>query len=206
MKKPTLTSKIGTAAKLLTYAENIVQKSTENAELFVEAAEQLTELESALAAYRNALAEASYGDRRLVVIKDQQAAILKNVLYKYSLYVDGLANGDASIILAAGFIPSKSTVQPASGPSPKPNDLRAEVKHTGTNSVQLQVNSWAKARYYQFEYRKVGSLNEWNSILSTKSKVLVQELERLAEYEFRVTYLGNDPTPNYSDTARCVVV
>lgn len=206
MAKPTLSSKIGTATKLLTYAENVLKKSTENADLFNDAAPTLVELEAAIVAYRNGLTESAYRDMRQVVIKNQQAEALKQLLYQHALYVETVSNGDPNLILAAGFIPNKSTVQPAMGMSPRPNDLRAEVKHVGTNSVHLRVNSWKPARFYQFEFRKAGSMNEWTRILSTKSRTVVPGLEDKQEYEFRTTYLGTDPTPNYSEIVRCFVV
>ena len=204
--KPTVASKIGSATKLLTYAENVVKKSTENATLFPDATEQIAALQTALEAYRDGLTEARYRDMRQVVIKDQHADNLRYLLNKYALHVENVAEGDPNMILAAGFIPSKSTVQPAVGISPKPSDLRVEVKHPGTNSVQVQVKSWSKARFYQFEFRKAGSMNDWTPVLSTKSRFVIQGLEYLQEYEFRVTYLGTDPTPNYSNVVRCAVV
>ena len=205
MAKPTLFSKIGTEAKLLTYAENVLKKSQENAILFPDAASTLVELEMALEDYRKGLAQAAYRDMRQVVIKNQQAAVLKQVLYRYACYVETVADGDPNLILAAGYIPSKSTHE-SIGFSPKPHNLRVEIYQGGSNAVQLRVNSWRPSRYCQFEFRKVGSKDEWTKVLSTKSKTVIQELEHLQEYEFRVTYLGADPTPNYSDTVRCYVV
>lgn len=206
MAKPTLHSKIGTAAKLLTYAENVLQKSKDNADLFIDAAETMVELEAAIAAYRKGMTEAAYRDMRQVVIKNQQAEVLKQILQRHALYVEMVANGDPNLILASGFTPNRSTVQPAAGMSPKANDLRVEVKHTGTNSVNLRVDAWKSARFYQFEFRKADSMNDWASVLSTKSRTVIKGLESKQEYEFRVTYLGTDPTPNYSETVRCFVV
>lgn len=206
MAKPTLSSKIGTATKLLTYAENVLQKTKDNADLFTDAAETIVLLETAVEAYRNGLVESAYRDRRQVVIKNQQAETLKRVLHTHALYVESVSAGDPNVILAAGFIPSQSTVQPPVGASPRPSDLRAEIKHAGTCSVHLRVNSWKYARYYQFEYRKVGSLSEWTRVLSTRSRTVIQELEKGQEYEFRATYLGSDPAPNYCDTVHCYAV
>lgn len=202
MAKPTLSSKIGTATKLLTYAENVLKKSTENADLFPDAAAFMQELETALATYRDGLTEATYRDMRQVIIKNQQAEVLKEVLYRYSLHVEMVSNKDPNLILAAGFIPNKSTTQ-AIGMSPKANDLRAEVKHPGTNSVNVRVNAWKSAKLYQFEFRKADSMNDWTRVLSTKSRTVIQGLEHGQQYEFRVTYVSTDPTPNYSDIVRC---
>lgn len=205
MAKPVLTSKTRTESRLVQYASNVVKKSKENADLFPEATEKVTLLETALADYTDSLAEAAFRDMRQVVIKNQQAVLVRQLLYDLSLHVESVAKGDPNIVLAAGFVPGKNNA-PNAGISPKANDLRAVVTHPGTNTVQLRVNPWRQARFYQFEYRKAGSMNEWTTVLSTKSKLGISDLDYLQEYEFRVTYLGTIPTPNYSDTARCVVV
>ncbi|PRD56359.1 hypothetical protein [Sphingobacterium gobiense] len=204
MKKPAVSSKTGTESKLIAYASNVVKKTKENADLFTDAAEKVALLESVLADYTASRTEASFRDMRQVVIKNQQAVLVRQALYDLSLHIESVAKGDPSILLAAGFIPSKnktSSVEQA----PKANDLRVMVVHPGTNTVQLRVNRWRPARFYQFEYRKVGSLNEWIKVLSSKSKTSISNLEYAQEYEFRVTYLGTDPAPNYSDTVRCLV-
>ncbi|HLT87886.1 MAG TPA: hypothetical protein VKZ57_09860 [Sphingobacterium sp.] len=204
MKKPAVSSKTGTESQLIAYASNVVKKSQENASLFPDAAEKVTLLESALADYMEARTEASFRDMRQVVIKNQQAVMVRQALYDLSLHVESVAKGDPNILLAAGFIPSKNNTSSV-GQTPKANDLRAMITHPGTNTVQLRVNRWRPARFYQFEYRKTGSMNEWTKVLSSKSKMSISNLEYAQEYEFRVTYLATDPTPNYSDTVRCLV-
>lgn len=204
MKKPAVSSKTGTESQLIAYASNVIKKSQENASLFPDAAEKVTLLESALADYTDSRTEASFRDMRQVVIKNQQAVVVRQALYDLSLHVESVAKGDPNILLAAGFIPSKDKISNV-GQAPKANDLRVLVVHPGTNTVQLRVHRWRPARFYQFEYRKVGSMNEWTKVLSSKSKTSIPNLEYAQEYEFRVTYLGTDPTPNYSDTVRCLV-
>lgn len=205
MAKPVLSSKTETAAKLLQYAENILAKATENASLFPDPAPTLTEIETSLQAYRTGLTEASFRDMRQVELKNQQATQLKSLLYDFSLYVETIAQGNPATIMAAGFTPSKKNIG-SIGFSPKPVDFRVEIVQAGLKKVNLRVKAWKPARFYQFEYRKVGSAEEWTRILSSKSKTIVSDLEHLQEYEFRVTYLAAEPTPNYSDIVRCYVV
>lgn len=205
MAKPVLSTKTETAAKLLQYAENILSKATENASLFTDPVPTLADLKTSLEAYRTGLTEASFRDMRQVELKNQQAAQLRTLLYDFSLYVETVAQGNPAIIMAAGFTPSKKKV--ASGEStPKPTDFRVEILQIGLRRVNLRVKSWKPARFYQFEYRKVGSAEEWVRILSSKSKTTISDMEHLQEYEFRVTYLATDPTANYSDIVRCYVV
>lgn len=205
MAKPVLSSKTETAAKLLQYAENVLAKATENATLFPDPVPTLADIEASLQAYRNGLTEASFRDMRQVELKNQQAAHLKNLLYNFSLYVETVAQGNPATIMAAGFTPSKKNGTSV-GASPKPNDFRVEIPQVGLQMVSMRVKAWKPTRFYQFEYRKVGSLDEWIRVLSSKSKIVVRDLEHLQQYEFRVTYLGTDPTPNYSDIVRCYVI
>src|SRR5690606_33468591 len=117
-----------TATKLLTYAENVLQKTKDNADLFADAAETIVLLETAVEAYRNGLVESAYRDRRQVVIKNQQAETLKRVLHTHALYVESVSAGDPNVILAAGFIPSQSTVSPTVGASPRSEEHTSELQ------------------------------------------------------------------------------
>lgn len=205
MAKPVLSTKTETAAKLLQYAENVLAKTTENAGLFPDPTPTLVELEEGIQAYRISLTAAQFRDMRQVELKNEQAANLKQLLYNFSLYIETVAQGNTGIILAAGFVPSKSTGG-STGITPKPTDFRVDIPQIGLRTVSMRVKSWRPARFYQFEYRKAGSGSDWSRLLTGKSKILIRDLEHLQEYEFRVTYLGTDPTPNYSDIVRCYVV
>lgn len=206
MAKPTLLSKIGSAAKLLHYAESVLVKTRENASIFTEPNPTMDDLEAAIETFKRSMTEARFRDMRQVVLKNQHAVALKKLLYNLSLYVETIAQGDPALILAAGFTPSKDNRTPI-GIAPKPTDLRAEVLHPGTNSVHIRVKHWKPARFYQFEYRKADEEEQWTKVLSSSSKTLLTNLEYLKVYEFRAAYLSSDPLViNYSETARCVVV
>lgn len=202
MARPTFTSK--NATELLRYAERILLKMTENAELFPDPTPALTTLESRLTAYRNAYAEAAFGDRRAVTLKKQRGDGLQETIYRLSHYVDKVAQGDPATILAAGYRPSRSKHIPI-GRTPKARNLRVKHVQVGTGIIQLKVDPWKPARLYRFEYRKVGSL-AWESVLDSKSRLELRGLEKLQEYEFRATYIGIDIAPNFSDTVTAIVV
>ena len=204
MKKPTLQSEGKSAAKFLQYADNILLKMTENADLFPEPDPTLAELDTAITSFREALSEAAYHDRRKVALKNQQQAVLKQVIYALSLYVDRTAQGNAATILAAGFLPSKDA-EPA-GPGPKPTDFRVTLRQPNSQTVDLRVKAWKRALVYQFEYRKVAGAGDWERVLSSKSTCVLEGLEKLEEYEFRVAYIGTDPTVTYSDAVRSYVL
>lgn len=206
MAKPTLSNKIGTADKLQSYAESVLVKITENASIFTDPNPTIEELEAGIETFKSSRTEARFRDMRQVALKSQHATALKQLLYNLSLYVERIAQGDPAVILAAGFIPSKDFNTPV-GVAPKPVDLRAEVLHVGTRSINVRVKSWKPARFYQFEYRKVDEEADWTRVLSSRSKLFLTDLEYLKAYEFRVAYLGSDPSLiSYSEIARCVVV
>ena len=92
MAKPIFTSNSETG--LLRYAEHIHLKMNENADLFPDPVPGLEELETRLEAYRDAYAEATFRDKRAVVLKKQRGAELQEVIYRLSHYVDAVAQGD----------------------------------------------------------------------------------------------------------------
>ena len=205
MKKPTLqSSEVKSAAKLLQYADNILLKMTENADLFPEPDPSLAELDAAIADFRQAVSEAAHRDMRMVELKNQQQVVLRRVIYHLSLYVDRVAQGDVATILAAGFLPNKDAE--SAGPAPKPIDFRVALRQPNTQTVNMRVKAWKPALVYQFEYRKVDGSDDWHRELRSKSTCVLRGLEKLAEYEFRVAYIGTDPTVTYSDTVRSYVL
>jgi hypothetical protein len=71
MAKPVLSTKTRTESRLVQYASNVVKKSKENADLFPDATEKVTLLETALADYTNSLSEAAFIDHPLRTISYQ---------------------------------------------------------------------------------------------------------------------------------------
>ncbi len=205
MKKPTLQFQKFNAAQLLQYAEQILGKMTQNADLFESPTPPLADLEAAIGALRDATTEAAFRDRRAIVLRDQRQVALKGLLYELSKYVDSVAAGDEAVVLAAGFIPSKPTGNRAGRP-PQPGNLRAINDYVGSSRIQLRVDRWAGARLYQFEYRKKGADQPWQQLLSSKANCVLENLDMFEEYEFRVAYRGVDPTLVYSDVVSSYAV
>lgn len=192
------------ATELLHYAENILLKMTQNAELFPAPTPSLTILEDSLNTYREAYAEATFRDKRAVVLKGQKGDDLQQVIYRLSQYVDIVADGDEAVILAAGFRPTLPKTNRL-GRTPQAEHVRIEVVKIGTGVVRIRVKPWPPARLYRYDYRKMGT-ETWESILSSKSTLEVSMPEMLLQYEFRVSYLGRDTEPNFSNTVTALVV
>lgn len=202
MAKPNFTSKSET--ELLRYAEHILLKMTEHVDVFPDPTPGLTELETRLDAYRNAYAEATFRDKRAVILKKQRGEELQEVIYRLSHYVDAVAQGDPATILAAGYEVGKPTSNRI-GRAPKAENLRVEHVQVGSGILQLKVQPWRPARLYRYEYRKVGT-EAWEGVLDSKSTVELTGLDMLQAYEFRASYIGTDTTLNFSDVTTALVV
>src|SRR5690606_8567578 len=125
---------------------------------------------------------------------------MKRMLYDLALYVDKIAKGDRAIILAGGFIPTKERNLSLVPPFPK--NFRVTLTETGGCQVHLRVKVWRLARFYRLEYRKLEPDEPWQMVLSSRSKCILADLDRRQDYEFRVAYMGTDPTVTYSDVIR----
>lgn len=197
MAKPILQFRSLSGPQLAQYADNILVKMTENAIVFPDPDPSLADLESVLTLFNRSLADAAFRDMRQVEIKNQHLAALRQVIFELSLYVTKVSKGDRAIILAAGFMPSK-TAAPI-GVAPKPQDFRAQLMLDNPGHVRLRVNAWKPTLVYQFEYRKRQEGEPWKHVLSSKSTCVISGLETLEAYEFRVAYINSDPLVTYSD-------
>src|SRR5690606_34233053 len=126
-------------------------------------------------------------------------------LRELSKYVDTVAQKDDTIILAAGFVPSKDPESYA-GFIPKATRLIAKPKEVGSSRIKLKVDGWQDARMYHFEFRKKGVVTDCSVHLCYSSKCLLFELVRYEVYELRVTYIGIKAIPNCSDIISSYVV
>lgn len=195
MKRPTLQSHNVSNARLDLYATGILHGILQNGEIFSSPTPSLGELERVLVDFRTTVADATHRDQRAILLRNQKRKELLKMLRLLSFYVSRIADGDESIILLSGFIPSKSPANP--GDNPKPTKLRA-TPEIGISGIDLSVAPWRPARMYQFEYRKKDCDDPWNVQLSSKSRCRITGLERFAEYEFRVSYIGRTARLLYS--------
>ncbi|RKO71476.1 hypothetical protein D7322_12015 [Sphingobacterium puteale] len=205
MSQLTINEKDQTDVQLMQFAEQIATKMAQEAILFPTPVPSLTVLESALAAFRNSATEAAYRDTRAIMVRKQKREELVYVLKELGKYVDTIAGNDDTIVLAAGFN-IKKTSSSYAGLVRKAQRPVAEPSHVGSGRITLKTDAWPGARMYQYQYRHKGSELEWTSQLSSKSTCIIEGLETFREYEFRVTYIGIDPTPNYSDVTSSFVL
>src|SRR5690554_5972264 len=106
-------------------------KMSENEALFTDPVPDLATFENSLNAYRDAYAEATYRDKRAVVLKGQKGTELQVLIYRLSHYVDAVAQGDPAVILAAGYRVARSTTNRYGG-APKAENLRVQHVQVGS--------------------------------------------------------------------------
>lgn len=198
MRKPTTDFKNLDSAQLIQFGEEIVKKMEEHDTVFVTPIPALTAISAGIVDFRKAVANAAFNDRQAISARRESRAELEYLINELAKYVDTMARGNPTTILSAGFVPSKEADY-SMDLNPKAINLRVEPAGLGTMRVVAKVEPWKKARYYQFEFRKKGSESDWEKVLSTKAVLEISNLVAFEEYEFRVTYLGRDTNPNYSD-------
>lgn len=194
--KPTTRSHNISDAELDDYATTILNEMRKHESLFPYPDPDLRSFEALLNDFREAVARAAYRDRLAIIARNNKRKVLQENIRFLSFYVQTAAKGDKGIILASGFVPSKP--RRSSEHIPSTADFRV-IPTIGTGAVKLRVKAWRPARVYQFEYRKKGDGNPWVIELSSKSSCTIADLEVLAEYEFRVCYVGRSGKSPYSE-------
>ena len=182
-----------TDSKLDQQAQAIVVAMTGNAN-FTTPVPALTVVSDAISSSQEALTQSATGDHTAVEIKDQQRQNLEEVLAELGLYVEMQSGGDAAVMMSSGFDISK-TPSPV-GPLPKPEGFKVTPKGKGEAKVELERIDGAKT--YQFEYKQTTAA-EWTLFMSTKTRILLTELESGKEYQFRVVPIGASDVREYSD-------
>lgn len=192
-------------AAIMQYVEQIIVKMDEQAALFPNPTPSLADVAHTLAEFRLAATEAAYRDTRLVKIRVAKRKIMENMLRELAKYVDTICQQDETRIIASGFRASKDPSSYA-GYVPMATGLRAEVQGLHSRRIKLKTDPWKGARMYRFEYRLKGSQAPWEMQLCSKSTLLLSGLEQFEEYEFRVSYVGIHPEPNFCRPVSSYVV
>ena len=202
--KPKLNFKRMSVEALDQAVENVHTKMNGNA-LFADAADEVAELGTALAAYRTAVADAIRGGKHATTVRDQVRADVEVRMQLLASLVNRVAKGDPAIILSAGFDHNKA--REPKGNCPRPVDFVAVVGQLGSRRVTLKVKPHPTARSYRFAYRAAGSSDAWIEVSSHGCTRALEGLQQFMEYEFRCTYIGTNPDLlNYSDPVTATVI
>lgn len=183
---------------LMQFAEQVCAKMALAVEIFPTPQPSIALIEESLVAFRQSATDAAHRDTRAIRVRKERRFSLIYLLAELSKYVDTVANGSDTMILASGFLLSDLPSN-FGGLVPKATRLTAEPYQVGSSKVKLRVQRWQGARMYEYQFRKKGADTAWKSVLGSKSAQVIEGLERFEEYEFRASYIGIHPEPSYSD-------
>lgn len=182
-----------TDSSLGVFASGVVAGLTDNSNLFPNPPVTPSSLGDARTSFVGAVDVSRQGSVAQTVAKNSLRAELIALLRTLATYVGGVANGDATVIRAAGFDVTMRGYNPQT-PLPKPTELRIRLGQ----STQLIVNvkRIKNARSYEVQMRAGGS---WQSAgtFTQGRRMILEKLVPGTVYEIRVRAVGG--STGYSD-------
>jgi hypothetical protein len=180
-------------ANLIVSAQTVIDSLTDN-DNFPTPQPTIAALTTALEEFQAAVAVAKTGGPEQKSIRDDKKVILIDLLREEATYIELASAGDVTKMLSSGFELTKipSTI----GPLGKGQNF--QVIPLGGGMLRLSLEGVKGARSYQFEIKKATD-SEWTVIPSSKTKVIVRDLQRGAEYIARVVPIGASDVREYSD-------
>jgi hypothetical protein len=184
-------------------AREIIQGLTGNVN-FASPEPPLADLEAALLAYQDALAQASKGGMERTAVKNERRKELEVLLKRLAVYVEDIARGNEAALLSSGFDLAKvpepigilarpAKVKVSSGPVP--------------GSVKVIADGVPGADAYLFECTPAphSEASVWDKQAGTARTFIFTNLIRAREYTFRVAGVGANPMRVYSDAVSIIV-
>lgn len=186
---------------LLNKARQVVAALTGNAN-FTTPVPSLSIVTRAADSFENALALPN--SKEATAVRTQTRGEVIKLLNALANYVQQNSNGSVTIMLTSGFdvnrLPGKI------GQLQQPSNFRVTAKPG--QSVHLRTNAIYGAHSYNFEYALITNnvIGEWKTCQSTKSFTTIYNLQKSAEYAFRVAGVGAYPVLTYSDVLVSVIL
>lgn len=157
------------------------------------------------AQYAQSLTRSKDGSKTDTVIKKNNRLLLQRLLYSLALYVNDVSDGEAAIILSAGFDIRKKWAK--AGPLPTPTGLSVNYgRQSGSVIVRCDVIKKVKSYDFQYTLEPVSKDSIWKNVTTTKRTAKIEGLEKLQQYAFRVAGMSTDPSRNYTDWISKIVV
>lgn len=184
--------------ELAVRANNIIEKMTGNTD-FPTPFPALADVTAALTDYDQALEQAQNGGTDKTAIKNNKRQVLEDLLTKLALYVQVHCKNDRALVLGSGFDVRKASTSRASVLE-KPVNFRL-LNGPYPGSVTLSVGKTPGATSYVFEYAAmpVTETTSWTKASVGLRTYTFDSLTRGQQYAFRVTGVGIDIAPVYSD-------
>lgn len=162
----------------------------------------LSEVEAALASYKEAVAEQRQVEaslRQATTVKRTRRKHLEKLLTQLAGYVGYASSGKAAVIQAAGM--AASGAGSPVGTLPAPENLRAQPG-TFDGEVILRWRAMPRVRIFEIEYKLDGQPGDWQRATPvTRSRASLRDLTPGQRYTFRVRALATAGPSPWSDPA-----
>jgi hypothetical protein len=185
---------------LLIKSQTIGQKMADNP-IYPTPIPTLVELGEGIATY-NANLSATPSKENTQAKKDNRITLI-DLLNRLALYVTTTGSSLAEYE-SSGF--SLTAIPQPVGILAKAQNFVAKPFHVG--GMQLSLNKIPGADGYCFQYAQIvaGQPLAWESVQSTKTKMLLSSLQSGVQYAFRVYGIGSNPTIVLSDQVNSFVL
>ena len=162
-------------------------------------------LNAAKLSFIEAVTKAEDGSKEDTSLKNSARLYVENVLKQLGEYVQTTSVGEESIILSSGYDIHKK----AAPIGPLEQAMGLVVRYgINTGEVTLECNVIKNALMYNFEYTdaSIAPVTNWISNMTTKRQINLNGLTSGKYYEFRVAGLNSDPSRNWSERVRKLIV
>jgi hypothetical protein len=185
-------------AALSIRAYNIVEKMNGNPN-FPMLSSVVSDVSNALEEYRHACEQAQNGGKDKTAVKKAKRIVLVDQLYTLGKYVQVHCQNDLAILLSTGFDARKPWTRRSRVLLPPDNFKLENGPYPG--SMKASVRRTPGVKSYVFEYAAIPITEEtkWTQISIASRVYMLQGLTSGQQYAFRVTGVGYDPKPVYSD-------
>src|SRR5438067_7327448 len=178
----------GRDSDLTTTGYKVLDGLTNNAN-FPNPSPDLATLKQTLLDYHTAFNQAANGDSKLVAIKNNKRAVLRDQLAKLAGYVNTTADGDKAKLLETGFplIRQKAVDQKMASVDKLEVDITTPTQ--ATTRVKKRV---AGARSYIHQYTTDGVSNDakWVQKVITETSYTFTNLQTGVKYMFQIIAIG----------------
>ena len=186
----------------LGFYKTVIQMMTGN-KSFTNPDVPLTELSAALVVFEKNFIDAQNGSHEAVIKQHQSEQVIDELMRKTASYVDRVADGDAAMIVSAGFEPSK---QPDSAMRP----LFEVEAGENPGEVVLRCKAITGARSYNWQMsHETVPVTEAGWIFAgstTKISFTIPNLVSLSKYWFRFCAVKTDGMTPWSTPIMKVVL
>ncbi len=138
--------------------------------------------------FEAAMANASTGNRDLIVNKNVQKSTLQGMMRNWALYVNLLSDGNLEMLVSSGL---PLTKEPAPSVLGVPENLVIN-QAVSPGSVEVSFKTVDNAINYRYEWapNPVSANTVWQNTACTFRKLVISNLEQGTNYWFRVRAYG----------------